>query len=303
MRKGFRSNHTQKLHIIAAFAFGGIETERALDPINPTPEESFGFHLRTRQKTEQLSVELMLLGIKAVIAEHVEMLLGDMDNETFYEIKGRNGFDDAFVVLVPLIPKRDERAVIVDDAGLRHGGPSDVSRDVIRDDMRRVEIGIGGVDIETVRMLSVKLVFQGTELIFSQDTFHVYKKRGLPTFSEHCEREIFNGTPYAKVAGTAFRDEHVNMRIPFQIPTESMQAAYDAGCEAFRFFQRGKPILCCLSCRFKKHIEQGTVSSEEYAQLFRNCEYDVSVFAIDKLCGYGIGAVLLISDAACVAES
>lgn len=44
-----------------------------------------------------------------------------------------------------------------------------------------------------------------------------------------------HSTPYGKIAGTTFGKKTVNVRIPFQVPTESVKNTDKAGSKVFRF--------------------------------------------------------------------
>lgn len=48
--------------------------------------------------------------IDTVVTDHFEMFVRDMDNEPFNKFNGRNGFDNEFVIFVPVVMKGNMRA-------------------------------------------------------------------------------------------------------------------------------------------------------------------------------------------------
>lgn len=54
--------------------------------------------------------------VNAIVANHLEMLVGDMNNKTFNEIHNRNSFGNKFVIFVPVVMKGNKRAGIRVDA-------------------------------------------------------------------------------------------------------------------------------------------------------------------------------------------
>ena len=48
--------------------------------------------------------------IDAVVTDHFEMFVGDMDNKAFNKFNGRNSFNDEFVIFVPVVMKGNMRA-------------------------------------------------------------------------------------------------------------------------------------------------------------------------------------------------
>ena len=77
-------------------------------------------------------------------------------------------------------------------------------------------------DIETIGIFFVNMgfgVFEGR----ADMLFHFVKERGLERPAEKGIVEMFNSTPEAIVGETAFRDQAVDMRIPFKGTAKSMK--------------------------------------------------------------------------------
>ena len=48
--------------------------------------------------------------IDAVVTDHFEMFVGDMDNELLHKINSGNSFNNEFVIFVPVVMKGNMRA-------------------------------------------------------------------------------------------------------------------------------------------------------------------------------------------------
>ena len=48
--------------------------------------------------------------VDTVVTDHFEMFIGDMENEPLNKFTGRNGFDNDFVIFVPVVMKGNMRA-------------------------------------------------------------------------------------------------------------------------------------------------------------------------------------------------
>ena len=50
--------------------------------------------------------------INTVVTDHFEMLIGDMNNEPLNKLNSRNGFDNEFVILMPIVMESNMRTGI-----------------------------------------------------------------------------------------------------------------------------------------------------------------------------------------------
>ena len=100
--------------------------------------------------------------IDTVVTDHFEMFVRDMYNEPFNKFNGRNGFDNEFVIFVPVVMKGNMGAGIRIDTGSGNDGPAEIATNVFRDDRRIAGVGFG-VDIETVAMILIDRRFNFLE--------------------------------------------------------------------------------------------------------------------------------------------
>jgi hypothetical protein len=99
------------------------------------------------------------------------------------------------------------------------------------------------------------------------------------------------GTPTTGVTDSAFRNEAMNMRIPFEIPPEGVKDTDETGSEAFRFIILIKAVKDNTADSRKKTVKEGAVFKEEMSQFFCNGKNTMSVRNIDNLKRHGGGSV------------
>lgn len=128
---------------------------------------------------------------------------------------------------MPVVMKSDIFTVIRINTAQGNNRTAQVSADVSDNSFCITEIRFCK-DIETVGIFSVNKGFGFSE--GRADTlFHFVKKRSLERPAEKGIVEMFNGTPKAIVGETTFRDQAVNMRIPFKGTAKSMKDTDKAG--------------------------------------------------------------------------
>lgn len=99
--------------------------------------------------------------VNAVIAEHFEILIGDMLNKAEDERGGRKFFVSGLVIRVFCIVEIDELTVIAVNPGGSNTGAADVSGDIFDKSLNRMRNGsrgLGSADIETVRIEFVQKI-------------------------------------------------------------------------------------------------------------------------------------------------
>ena len=96
--------------------------------------------------------------IDTVVTDHFEMFVRDMYNEPFNKFNGRNGFDNEFVIFVPVVMKGNMGAGIRIDTGSGNDGPAEIASNVFRDDRRVTVIGLS-VNIEAFAMILINSRF------------------------------------------------------------------------------------------------------------------------------------------------
>ncbi len=224
--------------------------------------------------------------INAVVSKHIKTFFGDMDNELFNKLEGRFCDEDRFVVFVTLVPIGDERAVITSNSGLCHGRSADVTGNVFGNSGRRIEVLlVRRIHIEPVRVSSIKvgneliIIFQGESGRIKLLT-KIMQKGGLPSLAQHGERNVMNIFPLGKATDGAFGEKHVDMGIPFEVATESVQTHDHASGELLIAILLKKPVMDNLSRGTKQNIKELTVSTEVRTEFFGNGKNDMAMPAV-----------------------
>ena len=96
--------------------------------------------------------------IDAIIANHFEMFVGDVNNETLNKVNSRKSFDNEFVVFMSIVMEGNMGARIRVDTGSGNNRPAKIASDVFRDDRRIAVIGLG-VNVEAVAVIAVNSGF------------------------------------------------------------------------------------------------------------------------------------------------
>ena len=133
--------------------------------------------------------------------------------------------------------------------------------------------------------------------------FHIRKKSSHPAFAEHGVRKEIDVFPDTVTVKSTFGNNHMDMRVPFEITSKSMQAANHAGSEFFGMVHLIKPGGNGLSSRFEKYVKKTAIPAEIYAKLLSDSKNDMAVSAVDKLGRNGFGTGALIGNTAGVTEA
>ena len=155
----------------------------------------------------------MVLCINAVVADHFKMLVRDMYDQAFDKVNGGDAFCNRFMVLMALIMKRHIIPVIVINPGSSNDRSAKVSADVLNGDIRRTQVGFGS-NIKAFGVVFVDLIFK-------------LLKRSTQFKGEQIQKDFAEGqakeviikmgirSPGSKVASAAFRNEGMDVWIPF----------------------------------------------------------------------------------------
>ena len=127
--------------------------------------------------------------------------------------------------------KSDQFSIVFINTGGGNDRTSKVSADVLRNNFGITFIGLC-VNIKTVFM-----VFITGSLYFLEGRtkmrFQFIQESGAESVPKIGIVEIFHIPPEAVITVPAFRDETVDMGIPFKVPAESMQDHDKTGSEVF----------------------------------------------------------------------
>lgn len=173
----------------------------------------------------------MVFCINAVVADHFKVPVRDMYDQAFDKVNGGDAFCDHFMVLMALIMERHGIPVI----GINPGGSNDrsskVSADVLNGDIRRTQVRLGS-NIKAFRMVFVNLIFK-LHKRRSQFKGELIQKNFTESQAQEVIIKMGIGSPGSKVASTAFRNQCMDVRIPFQIPSKGMEDADKARSKVF----------------------------------------------------------------------
>lgn len=178
-------------------------------------------------------IVLTVARIKAAIADHFIMLFRDMLDQTPDELHDRDGFLDIFVILMPVVMERDKVTIVVVNPGGGDDRPSEIAAHIFDDCFGVTGIGFG-INVEAVFLFLVAegLYFfkRGSDL-----SLHFIEKRGTESVTEESIIKIFYITPETVIAVTAFGNETVDVRVPFEVPAEGMEDHDKAWSEVHGF--------------------------------------------------------------------
>ena len=106
----------------------------------------------------------------------------------------------------------------------------------------------------------------------AKDGFHFIQKCSTESVTKKGIVKVLDITPEAVITQAAFREETVDMRIPFEIPAERMENHDETGSVMFGFteFEKhtGNDTVDCV----KKTVEQRAILEEEISEVVVNRE-------------------------------
>ena len=110
----------------------------------------------SRNKTSVLDSRRKRNGrvVDAVVTNHFEMFIRDMNDEAFNKVNSRNGFNDEFVILVPVVMEGNMRAGVRIYTGRSNNRSAEVTTNILRNDRRIAAIGFC-VNVETIAMVFI----------------------------------------------------------------------------------------------------------------------------------------------------
>ena len=158
-------------------------------------------------------IDLPVSGIEAAIPDHFIMLFGDMLDKTLYELHNRNGFFHILVIFVPVVMEGNKIAVISVNSGGSDDRPSKIASDILHNGFRVAFVGFG-IDIKAFFMFPVAEGFYLSKRR-TDFGFHFIEKGSTEGIAKEGIVEVFDIAPRAVVAISSFRNEAVDMRIPF----------------------------------------------------------------------------------------
>lgn len=119
-------------------------------PMRETMEERM---MERRNEMDEMGIRYVF-GIETIIANHLKMLIGDMDNKAFNKFKDRKSFNNVSIIFMSIVMKSNERTVVGVNAGRGDNGTSEVSADIFGGGGNIAFHGFG-VDIKTMLMFII----------------------------------------------------------------------------------------------------------------------------------------------------
>lgn len=136
--------------------------------------------------------------------------------------------------------------------------------------------------------INIKTLF----VIFIAGSFHFFERRA--GFSFHFVQKgstegiakvsvvkVFHIAPESVITVSPFRDEAMNVRVPFEISAEGMKNHDKTGSKVFRHVHFEEHAGNDTGDSMKQAVEESTVFHEEPAEIFVDSENTVSVSNID----------------------
>lgn len=105
---------------------------------------------------------------------------------------------------------------------------------------------------------------------------------------------MFVWTPGGKKAGTALRDERMDMRIPFEVSTERVEDTNKSRSKIFSFIKFRKHTKDDIPDGMKKTIQKRMILKKEDAKFLWNGKHTVPVVTGNELAGHTKSPFLII---------
>ena len=99
-----------------------------------------------------------MLGIDAIVTEHFEMLLRDVNDMPLDEIQGRNRFSNGFIIFVTSVVKSNIIPIVIINTRGSDNRSAEISADVFNGDIRSAKVGFS-TNIETISMFGLHFIF------------------------------------------------------------------------------------------------------------------------------------------------
>lgn len=168
--------------------------------------------------------------INTVVTNHFKMLFRDMPNQSFDKVENGNSFEDELIVFVTIVVKSNKVTVILVDTRSRNNRTAEIMTDVFQNGIRFTLVRFR-INIESVFAFSVASGLnpfkRGIKMFL-----HKIKENGTEGISQKFVIKMSDKTICTGVAETDFRNQAVDMRIPFNISAKSMKNTDKTGGES-----------------------------------------------------------------------
>lgn len=176
--------------------------------------------------------------IEPIVTKHFKMFFRDMYDQSLDKIKSRDTFRNGFIVFVPSVMEGYKIPIVIIDTGSGNHRAAQISADIFNSNVRGTEIGFGS-DVKTIWIFFIKLIFEFLERV-RKPQGKLFQKDFTKGEAKEIIIEMFYGLPGKIVAGGAFGNKGVDMRVPFEITAEGVENTDEAGSKVFSFIHFGK---------------------------------------------------------------
>lgn len=244
-----------------ARALDRVISKRKKDVVTPCNHVKIDRSLLSGNSTVQTFIVFAVSGVNAIVSDHFEMLFRDVSDQPFNEIHNRNLFGDPFFIFMAVVVKGDGITIIMVNPFCGDDRPSEISADVFNN-IGRITFLIFGIYIEAIDMIFINVRFNRLE-----GRIDVFLK-----FIEECSTEgvpeisvikVCNPAPDNVITTAAFRNETVNMGIPFEVTPKSVENTNETGDEVFGFIDFVKHTKDNTSDSRKETIQKASVFQKE----------------------------------------
>ena len=229
-------------------------------------------------------VSLPVACINAAAANHFEMLFRDMADEALYEIHDGKSLFSIGIIFVAVVMEGDKAAIIFVNPGRGNNGASQIAPNVFYGSFGVTIVWLC-IDIETAFVFPVTAgfnLFKGCP----DPGFHFVKQGSAESIAEIGIVEVIDAAPETVTAVAAFRNQAVDMWVPFQIPAKGVKDHDETGSKVHGFILLKKHTGDNAVYSMEEAVREGAVIEKKLPELFINGKNTMAVGNIDEFKGH-----------------
>ena len=251
-------------------------------------------------------INLPVSGIDAAITNHFIMLFRDMLDKTLYKFHNWDSFFNILVIFMAVVMKSNKITIIVVNPGSGDYRSSEIATDILHNNFGVTFIGFG-IDVKAVFVFPVATgfyLFKGC----SNFGFHFVEQGSTKSITKVCIVKMVDIPPETVITVTAFRNEAVNVGIPFQVSAKGVKNHDKTGSKIHGFVLFEKHAGNNAVNSKKKAVKERAVIQEKSPEQLINGKNTMPVGNIDQLKGHrgsalhGIKVAASRTEAAVAAE-
>lgn len=203
----------KKFHGMAAGTKKWIEAKRESDGSLPTMEGSKNFTFLWMDGIVEVRGQGMAFGIKAIVADHFKVLVGDMADQAFNKRQSGKCFVNKDIVFVAIVMKSDRSAIVGINTGSSNDWTAKIAADILSNLIGITDI-IFSINVKTIWTgfidEGLNRIKRGTDM-----GSKAVKQGGSKGKAEKFKVKVRNFAPGSAIACPAFRNKHMNVGVPF----------------------------------------------------------------------------------------